>query len=149
MKSKDKQKFLYGCFWRKQLQKCLSGTGKTEDNNQGKAFKNLWGWSNSYCFELHTWTQSWATNTHEEELQWDMLHSDTAGDGITVLLFLVNFIAGSSYKGFTMSQQPRSRRTPGEYDGNRYVPLPRRSLIIVLMALMVQLSSLKLPCNQI
>lgn len=32
-----------------------------------------------------------------------MLHSDTAGDGITVLLFLVNFIAGSSYKGFTMS----------------------------------------------
>lgn len=70
-----------------------------------------------------------------------------------VVLFKVNFIIGSSYKEFTMSQQPWSWRTLGEHDKDKYPPLPHRSIIVVLMALIVQLSlfhiSLKLPCNRI
>lgn len=119
-KSEAKQKFLYGCFWRKQLHKWLSGTGETEYDNQGRAFKNLQGWSNSYCFELRIWTRSWTANAPWEELQRNRLRSDTADDGITVLLFLVNFTTGSGYKAFTVSSEPWSGRTPGEHDGKKY-----------------------------
>lgn len=80
----------------------LSGTGKAEDDNQGRAFKNLRGWSNSYCFELDIGTRSWTANNPWEQLQWDVLHSDSIDNGISVILFLVNFVTGSSYKEFTM-----------------------------------------------